>query len=130
MTISFFLGKFIGISLVVICFALLLHQRRFEKALHEITENPALWLLTSGTFFFLGLLIVFFHNLWVKDWRIVITLFGWLFLVCGTIRLCFQEMSVRVTKALIQKKIPHRLTWLGGIIGAILLYITIFASVH
>lgn len=37
----------------------------------------------GGTELILGLVTVVLHNLWVADWRIVITIIGWIFLLTG-----------------------------------------------
>jgi hypothetical protein len=37
----------------------------------------------------IGLLIVVSHNIWVKDYRVVITIFGWLSLVKGIAYMAF-----------------------------------------
>ncbi|HEX4932960.1 MAG TPA: hypothetical protein VFV33_07270, partial [Gemmatimonadaceae bacterium] len=42
----------------------------------------------SGTLMFVGgLAIVRAHNLWARDWRVLLTLSGWFFLVLGLFRM-------------------------------------------
>jgi hypothetical protein len=122
MAYSIFLGQILGLGLLVLSLGYLLNEKRSEKALNEIAESSALWILVSGIMFFFGLIIVGTHNLWVIDWRILITLLGWILLVSGILRICFQNASVNMCKKAIMKRVPYRLSWVGLVIGGYLLY--------
>ena len=41
----------------------------------------------------IGLATVILHNVWVADWRVVITVFGWLSLLKGIVRIGFPEIT-------------------------------------
>ncbi|MEM6461779.1 MAG: hypothetical protein AAF724_07685 [Pseudomonadota bacterium] len=42
----------------------------------------------NGTLLFLGgLAVVRFHNLWVRDWRVTVTLLGWMVMLAGLYRM-------------------------------------------
>ena len=48
----------------------------------------------------LGLAVVAGHNVWVADWPVVITLFGWILVVKSTLFLLFpQSMPTAVKQA-------------------------------
>ena len=41
-----------------------------------------------------GLAIVLYHNVWAADWRVLITLFGWMGVIGGAIRIiCFSAVK-------------------------------------
>lgn len=46
----------------------------------------------------IGLLHILAHNLWVKDWRIIITLFGWFSLMKGVSQFAFPGLANKWTK--------------------------------
>ncbi len=52
-------------------------------------------LLTALLLIAVGLAIVIYHNLWTPFWRIIITFFGWLFVVKGTTYLVFPQIMKR-----------------------------------
>jgi hypothetical protein len=127
MSYSIFLGQYLGIGLIVMSLAFLLNTKHHEKACNEVAENSTFWILVSSIMFFVGMLLVFTHNLWVLDWRALITLIGWMLLVSGILRLCFQTRMMSWCKKINMKKIPHRVTWITLILGAILLYASIYS---
>ncbi|WP_421724363.1 hypothetical protein [Bauldia sp.] len=56
------------------------------EGIHPTTvfNNGILWF--TG-----GLAVVWFHNLWVRDWRVIVTLLGWLSLIAGLFRMAFPD---------------------------------------
>ena len=57
-----------------------------QPHLYDTQIPPVVYL--SGTLMFIGgLAIVRAHNLWVRDWRVLVTLSGWFFLVLGLFRM-------------------------------------------
>ena len=45
----------------------------------------------------MGLVVVIFHNLWVADWRLIITVFGCLVLIKGVVLIVFPDSIIRAT---------------------------------
>lgn len=57
-----------------------------QPHLYDAQTPPVVYV--SGVLFFVsGLAIVRAHNLWTRDWRALITLAGWLFLLLGLFRM-------------------------------------------
>ncbi len=126
MAYSIFLGQFLGIGFIIMSLAFLLNTKHHEKACNEIAESSTLWILVSSLMFFFGMIIVFTHNLWVRDWRVLTTVIGWVFLISGVLRLLFQNRTMSLCKKANMKKLPHRFCWITLILGAILLYASIY----
>ena len=51
--------------------------------------NPPLTILVGILTLLAGLAIVNAHNLWVSDWRVIITILGWLAIIRGALSLLF-----------------------------------------
>jgi len=51
------------------------------------SQIPPVVYLSGVLMFVAGLAIVRSHNLWVRDWTVLVTLVGWFFLVLGLIRM-------------------------------------------
>ena len=49
--------------------------------------DPPLVYLNGLLFFVGGLFIATTHNLWVRDWRVLVTLSGWLLMLAGAYRM-------------------------------------------
>ena len=80
---SFVLAKFIGAFIVVIAIGLLANLKTYKQVMSEVSKNFALIYLSGLFTFLIGLTIVIYHNIWVMDWRLIITLFGWMALIKG-----------------------------------------------
>ena len=86
---SIFLAKLIGPFLAVCGVALIFNAEAFRTIGDEIVRSPALIYLAGVLALVAGLAIVNTHNEWVEDWRVSITLIGWLCLFAGFVRLVF-----------------------------------------
>jgi uncharacterized membrane protein YidH (DUF202 family) len=63
------------------------------------------------------------HNVWVGDWRVLITILGWLSIVSGALRLLASRRALDLGRALYAKPnmlIVSAAIWL--IIGAVLCF--------
>ena len=85
MATSIFLAKLLGPILVLVAVALFVNRKSLDALARELLNSPAL-LLLGFLDFAAGLAIVLTHNVWVADWRVIITLLGWLLLVRGVVR--------------------------------------------
>jgi len=57
-----------------------------QPHLYDAQTPPVVYI--SGTLMFIGgLAIVRAHNYWVRDWTVLLTLSGWVFLLLGLIRM-------------------------------------------
>lgn len=57
-----------------------------QPHLYDAQIPPVVYL--SGVLFFLaGLAIVRAHNIWLRNWTVLVTLCGWLFLFLGLVRM-------------------------------------------
>ena len=86
---SIFLAKLIGPLLAVIGVALVFNADFFRLMAGEFLKSYALIYLAGVLTLGAGLAIVNTHNEWTGDWRVVITILGWLFVISGVIRIVF-----------------------------------------
>ena len=73
--------------------------------------------------FVAGLGIVLIHNVWALNWRVLITLIGWLMLVRGAARILVTDTLMRLPKTVMRKKQFYPIS--GGvlvILGLVLCY--------
>src|SRR6187399_1348576 len=95
MATSIFLAKLIGPVCLVIGIALLINGAAFRTLAGEFLNNPALMFLSGVITLPAGLAVVLTHNVWVADWRVLITIIGWLTAISGAFRLVAPEGTVR-----------------------------------
>src|SRR5579862_6955180 len=85
MTLSFFVARFLGPGFALVGLAVLLREKMFKAILLEISQSAALIYLSGFLAFVSGLVLILVHNIWSADWRLLITLIGWIAAVRGFI---------------------------------------------
>ena len=89
MEISIFFARFWG-SFFVIFGLLFIITRQLGKTI-EMTENKAFVISTGYITLLMGLVTVILHNVWVADWRVIITILAWSTLIKGVMKIGFPE---------------------------------------
>jgi uncharacterized membrane protein len=102
MALSNYLAEIWGISMVVIALALLIKEKHLKRLFSKIENEESLfcWGLAS---FVIGLAMVLSHNIWVKNWQVVITIFGWASLLKGLAMLFLPEYTKSYAKKIENK---------------------------
>ena len=93
---SILLAKFIGPYIIVIGIGLLFNPKAFQKIMEDFFKNAALIYVAGLITFVAGLAIVLFHNLWILDWRIIVTLLGWNILIKGAWLIISPDTSAKI----------------------------------
>lgn len=63
--------------------ALLAGTINFDNIVNEIEKSPALTFLSGSIGIMIGTILIEYHNLWVKNWNVIITIISWAFLIGG-----------------------------------------------
>lgn len=90
--ISILLAKFWGWYCIIFFLALSLNPKRIRQITEDLKDQK-FTILISFLAIIIGLLNVLFHNIWTNDWRIIITIFGWLALTKGWFLFTFPSKS-------------------------------------
>jgi len=93
---SILLAKFIGPYIMLISIGLLFNSKAFKKIMQDFSKNLALVYVTGLITFVAGLTVTLFHNLWVLDWRIIITLLGWNMFIKGAWLIISPDTSAKM----------------------------------
>ncbi|MEE8439516.1 MAG: hypothetical protein V3S07_07995 [Micropepsaceae bacterium] len=104
MQTSIFLAKLIGPVFVLMGIAVILDSKRFQQLAREFIESEALIFLSGIITLPIGLAIVNTHNVWVFDWPVVITFFGWLAIAAGIARMTMPNPLKKIAAAMIDSK--------------------------
>lgn len=89
MEISIFLARFWGSLFIILGLGTIL--TKFLGRVIQYTEDKAITVSTGYITFLLGLATVVAHNLWVADWRIAVTILGWITLFKGIEKIAFPD---------------------------------------
>jgi hypothetical protein len=101
MTPSTFIARILGPVLVIVGIGLLLEGDTLRTMADEFLHSAALIYLSGVITLAVGLAILNVHHLWVRDWRVLLTILGWLFLIGGIFRVLAPSLVQRVGEPLI-----------------------------
>jgi hypothetical protein len=87
--ISIFFARLWG-SFFIIFGLLFIITRQLGKTI-EMTDDKSFVISTGYITLLMGLVTVILHNIWVADWRIVVTILGWSTLLKGISKVGFPE---------------------------------------
>jgi hypothetical protein len=121
MTTSIFLARLIGPFALALGLALVVQGSGFRAFASELLASPALVFLSGIITLPAGLAIVLTHNVWTPDWRVVITIVGWLAVVTGAIRMIVPQQAAAKARGVIARPLVPNIgaaIWLA--IGALL----------
>lgn len=111
METSIFLAKVIGLVSVISTIAVMVRYKKSLAFDEKAVKNP-LFIYASGfVILILGVLLVVSHSVWVFDWRLVITIIGWLVFLKGIGRIFFPD----AVKHMVEKKKNNRKFILGEV---------------
>ena len=118
---SIFLAKLIGPIFLAVGIGLIANAAAYRKLANEFLASTALIYLSGLLTMTAGVAIVLTHNVWAADWRVLITVLGWLAAVGGALRIVMPQGTQEVGRKIL--KHPQGLTiaaviWL--VIGAVL----------
>lgn len=120
---TYFLATVMGWYLVIVSLLLLLRHDLVLQAMKEIAGHHAIMLVVGVFTLIIGLLLVASHNFWLMDWPVVITIFAWLVLISGIVRLFFPERVYKIWNNTMNKSQKLMISGvITLIIGLFLLY--------
>ncbi len=117
MTPSTFIARILGPVLVIIGLCLLLEGEAFRVMAGEFVRNAGMIYLSGIISIAVGLAILNVHHLWVADWRVLVTIFGWLALIGGI----FRVLATSVVQRVGDKVITHPRWLVVGAVGTLVL---------
>ncbi|WP_372793676.1 hypothetical protein [Lutibacter sp.] len=92
--ISVFLAKFWGWYLIIFFLILSFNPKRILQIIKDLSDEK-FTILASFMAIIIGLLNILFHNIWEGDWRLIITLIGWVALFEGLILFIIPKRAIK-----------------------------------
>ncbi len=91
--VSVFLAKFWGWYLIIFFLILSFNPKRIVQVIKDL-EDQKFVIVISFAAIVIGLLNILFHNIWEDDWRLIITMIGWIALFIGLSLFVFPKRTV------------------------------------
>ena len=125
---SIFLARLFGPLFLAVGIGVLANGARFRTLADETLRSQALIYLSGLLTMTAGLAIVLSHSLWTADWRIAITILGWLATVGGAVRIICPQLTQRIGRTVLDK--PLALPIAGAIWLALGAFFVFFGYVR
>ena len=87
------IAGFVGPVLAAMGVAMLVNRELFPVIVDQISHDYGLILLSGILSLFAGIAIVRVHNVWSGGWQVIVTLFGWLAVLGGLVRMWAPQMA-------------------------------------
>lgn len=101
---SIFIARLLGPLIVIMAIALLAQPDSYRAVLKAFIHNPALCYLAGFLGLLGGIAMVLVHNVWSADWRVVITLIGWITVARGALTLLWPQGVAAIGGRLFQSR--------------------------
>jgi drug/metabolite transporter (DMT)-like permease len=112
----------IGPVFAVIGAGLLVNASFYLNVAAEAVQVPSLLYLYGVLLLTAGVAIQNFHREWTRDWRVIVTILGWLFMIGGLVRVLVPGMVQRL--ALVMPVTPLAVTLVGVVVPVVGIYLT------
>ncbi|MDV7186638.1 hypothetical protein R3X25_05040 [Lutibacter sp. TH_r2] len=93
MEFSIFVAKVIAVIYLSLGVGLLFNGGYYQKVFIKLI-NDATYLILGGIIaIIIGFIIITNHNIWTKNWTVIVTIIGWIALIKGVLLLAFPSFS-------------------------------------
>lgn len=83
MEISAYIAFLFGIYVIAVALRMLFYPNIIRETLDRFMDDRPLVFLTAVLALMGGATLVWFHNIWINDWPVLITILGWIALIEG-----------------------------------------------
>ncbi len=108
MQTSILIARLIGPVVVLSGLIALVTPKALQDLAREFLASRALIFIAGVLALLGGLAIVNTHNLWVAGWPVIITIFGWLAVIGGIIRMAFPAFTKSIGEAMLARELALR----------------------
>jgi uncharacterized membrane protein HdeD (DUF308 family) len=85
MELSILASRVLAVVYLASAIAAICGKINFAKIANDFQSSSGLTLTTGFISILVGVFLVSYHNIWVKDWVVLVTIVGWLALIKGVL---------------------------------------------
>ncbi len=85
MELSILIAKIISVIYISTGIAVLIGTISFNDIVNDFEKSPALTFVSGCVGIIAGIILIEYHNIWVKNWTVLITIISWFMLIGGVI---------------------------------------------
>ncbi len=92
MELSILVAKIFTLYILAVGVGVLSGKLNISKMVDDLEKSHGLTLVTGFLLLVLGALLVQYHNIWVKDWTVLITILAWAILIKGILLIAYPQV--------------------------------------
>jgi len=100
MELSIFVAKIVALIYLPLGIALITGQIKGKELVASFEKSPGLSMTTGYFGVIVGVSLISFHNIWVKDWQVLITIIGWIAVIECVSLLAFPKTMFSMAKGM------------------------------
>ena len=127
MELSILIAKIASVVYLSAVLGAVFNRDHYQRVLDDLFKNAALTYFMGFTTVVLGLLMVNYHNIWVKDWIVLITIIGWAALIKGILLIVAPRFVQSYSRPMFEGKGQQFFPYLAAFLGLLFGY---FGFVH
>ena len=105
MELSILIAKIISVIYISAGIGVFIGTINFNNIVTDLKNSTALTYIAGSVGIIIGMILIEYHNIWVKNWTVLITIISWLFLI-GGVTIVIIPKSLSIGKDLL---LNHRL---------------------
>lgn len=122
MELSILIAKITSVVYLAAALGAVFNRDYYRRVVDDLFENAGLTYFIGFTTVVLGFLIVNYHNIWVKDWIVLITVLGWLALVKGVLIIAFPRFVRSYSELIFKGKGLQFFPYIAALLGLLFGY--------
>lgn len=91
MDLSVFAAQVLAVYYLSVGVGVLSSNVKVDTMIAEFEKSSGLMLVTVFFLIVLGMLMVEYHNIWVQDWTVLVTIIAWAILIKGVLMVAFPQ---------------------------------------
>jgi uncharacterized protein YjeT (DUF2065 family) len=124
MDASILLARILGIAFIVCYASILINPKIYRRMSQEVVEQSLATFISGFCALILGLLILQFHSIWEWNWKGLITFFGWLTFIKGSLLILFPQALAYVSQKVYTSRNQTALRMMATLMFLIGVYLT------
>jgi hypothetical protein len=121
MELSILIARVISLVYLAAAAGAIFSADRYRRLVDDFFSNAGLTYVSGFMTIVIGSLIVNFHNIWVSNWTVLITIIGWLALVKGVLLIAFPKFVQGYSKLFLEgrgfRMFPYIAIFMGLLFG-------------
>ena len=122
MELSILIAKIISVIYLSVAVGGIFSADHYRRLKDDMFNNTALTYFMGFTAVIIGFLIVNYHNIWGKNWTVLITIMGWGTLIKGVLIIAFPKLFHSYSKPFFKGRVLRILPYVWMFFGLLFGY--------